>query len=64
MATAKEALDSFSEMMDAYREFLQLAYDALAPDATRAQREAIREQIKLFIDDRPTGQSQNQPAQE
>jgi hypothetical protein len=54
MATAKEALDSFSEMMDAYREFLQLAYDALAPDATRAQREAIREQIKLFIDEKPT----------
>jgi len=59
MATAQEALESFGKMMDAYREFLQLAYDALAPDATNAQREAIREQIKQFIDDRPADQSQN-----
>ena len=64
MATAKQALDSFGELMDAYREFLQLAHDALAPDATQAQREVVREQIKLFISDRNAGEQANQPAQE
>jgi hypothetical protein len=64
MATADQALDAFQSLMDTYREFLQLAHDALAPDATPEQREVMREQIKLFLDDRPVRQSQNQPAQE
>jgi hypothetical protein len=64
MATADQALDAFQSLMDTYREFLQLAHDALAPDATPEQREVMREQIQLFLDDRPVRQSQNQPAQE
>jgi hypothetical protein len=54
MATADQALDAFQSLMDTYREFLQLAHDALAPDATPEQREVMREQIKLFIDEKPT----------
>jgi len=64
MATAQEALDAFESLMDTYREFLQLAYDALAAEATQEQRDLIREQIEIFLDARPVRQSQNQPAQE
>ncbi len=64
MATPEEALDAFESLMNTYREFLQLAHDALAAEATQEQREAMREQIKIFLDARPVRQSQNQPTQE
>jgi hypothetical protein len=50
MATAQQATQALRELSQAYRDFLQLAHDALAPDATPEERKAIREQIKLFID--------------
>ena len=57
MATAQQATQALKELSQAYRDFLQLAHDALAPDATPEQREVMREQIKLFL-----GESQGTPA--
>ena len=53
MATAQEAIASLKSLADAYRDFLQLAYDALDPSATPEEREVMREQIKFFIDNKP-----------
>ena len=49
MATAQQATQALRELSNAYREFLKLAYDALAPDATLQQREVMREQIADFL---------------
>jgi hypothetical protein len=57
MATAQQATQALKELSQAYRDFLQLAHDALAPDATPEEREVMREQIKLFL-----GESQGDSA--
>jgi len=49
MATAQEAVEALKGLTKAYREFLQLAHDALAPDATPEAREIMREQIANFL---------------
>jgi hypothetical protein len=51
MATAQQATQALKDLSQAYRDFLQLAHDALAPDATPEEREVMREQIKLFLDE-------------
>jgi hypothetical protein len=58
MATAQQATQALKDLSQAYRDFLQLAHDALAPDATPEERKVMRDQIKLFL-----GESQGDSAQ-
>lgn len=51
MATPEQAMEAFEELTETYREFLQLAADALAPETPQEDRDALRRVLQSFIND-------------
>lgn len=49
MATPEQAVEAFDELTKTYREFLQLAADALAPETAQEDRDALRRVLEDFI---------------